>query len=47
MPLFAVIFGDFMNAFGDPDTVDFMGTIRHLSLKFLYLAIGGKSQYMF
>uniref|UniRef100_A0A7S0R4U3 ATP-binding cassette transporter n=1 Tax=Chlamydomonas leiostraca TaxID=1034604 RepID=A0A7S0R4U3_9CHLO len=39
MPLFAVVFGDFIDAFGAPDT-DFMNTVSNIALKFLYLAIG-------
>jgi hypothetical protein len=31
-----------MNAFGNPTAGDFMGAIRDIALKFLYLAIAGQ-----
>ena len=40
LPLFSLLFGEFTNAFGDPNPATFMATIKSLALKFLYLGIG-------
>ena len=40
LPMFSLLFGEFTNAFGNPDPVSFMDTIKGLALKFLYLGIG-------
>ena len=38
--MFSLLFGEFTNAFGDPNPATFMATIKSLALKFLYLGIG-------
>lgn len=42
LPMFSIFFGEFTNAFGNPNTTpsQFMDVVASLSLKFLYLAIG-------
>ncbi|KXZ51733.1 hypothetical protein GPECTOR_11g18 [Gonium pectorale] len=40
LPLFAVIFGEFTDAFGNPESVDFIATVSNIALKFLWLALG-------
>ena len=40
LPMFSLLFGEFTNAFGDPNPVTFMKTIESLALKFLYLGLG-------
>ncbi|KXZ43925.1 hypothetical protein GPECTOR_77g22 [Gonium pectorale] len=41
LPLFAIVLGDFTDAFGGGSSMsDFMTTVRDLALKFLYLSIG-------
>ncbi|KAG2428639.1 hypothetical protein HXX76_011345 [Chlamydomonas incerta] len=40
LPLFAILFGEFTDAFGDPDSGHFMKTVSNLALKFLYLGLG-------
>jgi len=39
MPLFAIVFGEFTNAFGDMNSIDFVATVSSIALKFTYLAI--------
>lgn len=40
LPSFSILFGEFTNAFGNPDATSFMNVIKDLSLKFLFLGIG-------
>ena len=40
MPMFALLFGQFTDAFGNPDKSRFIPTIEDLALKFLYLGLG-------
>lgn len=37
MPLFAIIFGDFTDSFGDSQNTKFAASINELSLKFTYI----------
>ena len=47
LPSFSILFGEFTNAFGNPNAEAFMTVIKDLSLKFLYLGIGaGVADFM-
>ena len=39
LPMFALLFGEFTDAFGNPNG-NFMATVNDLALKFLYIGLG-------
>ena len=40
LPFFALLFGEFTDAFGSPSASSFMPIVKDLALKFLYIGLG-------